>query len=237
MGQTITTYLFPTDNAPASAPAAKKQKVSAAGGKTKSKSTKAAASPSPGRRRESTTGSTTPLRIKTKSKARPSKAELDEAATTTSGTARLERWYVFYNQLVDYKDSHEGNCSVPQHFDENRPLGAWVGAQRQAKHKLDDGKKSALTLQQVKRLDEIGFDWGTRRVSFQKRYEQLVEYKKKHGGSCDVPEDDKEYPDLAKWVSIQRKNYGTWKKNPGKMGSSGMTQERVDKLAALGFKW
>lgn len=63
-------------------------------------------------------------------------------------------------------------------------------------------------------------------VQWNSIYERLKKYREKYGNCC-VPTRGYEDPQLAKWVSRQREyhNKGT------------LSQERIDKLNALGFSW
>ena len=68
-------------------------------------------------------------------------------------------------------------------------------------------------------------------VSWEERYNQLVEYKKDHN-NCNVPRKYKASPSLGKWVVSQRSHYMSKK--------SFMTAERIVKLHlmnSIGFIW
>jgi len=66
-------------------------------------------------------------------------------------------------------------------------------------------------------------------VSWDKRFEQLKEYKGQNG-HCNVPPRDKSYPQLATWVQSQRRVYNKTKR--GKL-----SPERINLLQGIGFKW
>ena len=68
-------------------------------------------------------------------------------------------------------------------------LGTWVLKQRQQYKQLQSGKSSWLSndqLERLKRLESIGFVWDTHDDIWNIRFEQLKEYKVKHG-NCMVP--------------------------------------------------
>lgn len=61
-------------------------------------------------------------------------------------------------QLADYKESN-GNCNVPTNYNEDPGLGRWVKEQRSQKKMQDEGKESKITLDQIAKLDRMGFKW------------------------------------------------------------------------------
>ena len=65
-------------------------------------------------------------------------------------------------------------------------------------------------------------------VSWEERFQQLVAFKELKG-HCNVPQHWSENKTLGKWVNSQRKSYS---EKP-----SCLTQERIQKLEALGFCW
>eukprot|EP00527_Entomoneis_sp_CCMP2396_P002689 CAMPEP_0198142290 /NCGR_PEP_ID=MMETSP1443-20131203/5117_1 /TAXON_ID=186043 /ORGANISM="Entomoneis sp., Strain CCMP2396" /LENGTH=363 /DNA_ID=CAMNT_0043805261 /DNA_START=317 /DNA_END=1405 /DNA_ORIENTATION=- len=73
------------------------------------------------------------------------------------------------------------------------------------------------------------FDSDPRETQWQNRYDELVEYH----GDCLVTKKDKENPALGFWMMTQRKQYKRFKE----MKSTGMNQDRIDKLESLGFDW
>lgn len=66
--------------------------------------------------------------------------------------AALDRWERRFMELVSYRKVH-GNCNVPAIYTENQKLGGWVGTQRKAR------LKGTLSNEQIRRLEEIGFEW------------------------------------------------------------------------------
>ena len=67
----------------------------------------------------------------------------------------------------------------------------------------------------------------TKPLSWEERFQQLVEYKEKHGHTV-VPQ---LYPELGMWVHRQRRDYK--KMVSGKKNY--MTQEKLEKLQSIGF--
>jgi hypothetical protein len=66
-----------------------------------------------------------------------------------------QAWEMRFEELVSYKQEY-GDCLVPKVW-ENQPLATWIGTQRTLR------KKSKLDAEKIKRLDELGFVWDTRK--------------------------------------------------------------------------
>mmetsp|Transcript_38311 Transcript_38311/g.86207 ORF Transcript_38311/g.86207 Transcript_38311/m.86207 type:complete len:111 (-) Transcript_38311:121-453(-) len=90
-----------------------------------------------------------------------------------------QQWNMMYLELEAYRDER-GNCNVPKRHGQ---LGTWVHHQRQAR------KKGKLSDERIRKLDDLGFDWGTNlgpQRSWDERLEELNKYMDEHG-NCDVP--------------------------------------------------
>ena len=128
-------------------------------------------------------------------------------------------------------------------YPENQTLSSWVYRQRLSGQRFKRGEESDMTLEHMKRLDEIGFIWDPKKSDewkaielrrkredaeqiWQKRYAQLVQFKAKKGHTR-VP---KVYPansGLSSWVFRQR---GVYKKMMNGEEVSGVTPERLKLL-------
>jgi hypothetical protein len=75
-------------------------------------------------------------------------------------------------------------------------------------------------------LNAIGFDWNPFVSTWEKRYKQLLTFKKQYG-HCNVPPTGKKNKSFASWISHQR----TLK------SKNGLSPERIRRLNALGFTW
>ena len=64
--------------------------------------------------------------------------------------ARAKNWDQMYQQLIVYKNNHNGNVNVPARHDQ---LGQWVHTQRVAY------KKKKMSKERVTLLNSIGFSW------------------------------------------------------------------------------
>jgi len=93
-------------------------------------------------------------------------------------------WDTRFDELVAYKKRH-GHCRVPQRMP---VLGRWGSTQRQQYKQLQSGKSTSMTNARLKRLESIGFVWDPLDDIWNMRFEQLKEYKAKHG-NCMVPQE------------------------------------------------
>ncbi|MCM2535180.1 Helicase associated domain protein [Neobacillus pocheonensis] len=63
-----------------------------------------------------------------------------------------DAWNTMFNLLKLFKEMN-GHCRVPDKYKENPQLGLWVGNQRR------NYKKKKLTVEQIQKLNNIGFVW------------------------------------------------------------------------------
>ena len=101
---------------------------------------------------------------------------------------------------------------------------------------MDEGKRSSMTERKVLALESIGFTWAKRKgdASWRFKYHELKDFAEKHG-TCDVPTKYAPNPALGRWVSTQRSEYKVFMQSGGR--SRHLTQEKIDMLNSLGFKW
>lgn len=125
-------------------------------------------------------------------------------------------WEYQFLELVRFKEEY-GHCEVPR----KHPLGSWVSNQRQRR------RTGQLRKERIERLDKIGFVWSVRpRGELDEYIDQLLDYRKFYG-HVDVPQQDKKYRKLGRWVNDQR----TKKKN------GTLSKEYEDRLNEIGFIW
>ncbi len=129
-------------------------------------------------------------------------------------------WEKMLHLLLQYKQTH-GDCLVPQRWKENRGLADWVSDQRTAFH------RGRLTLERVRGLDEIGFDWDPLGNRWEAMFQKLVEFKNDHGHT-NVPQGSSKYAALATWVHGQR---------AAKRYNRAIIAERGKRLDEIGFVW
>jgi hypothetical protein len=149
-----------------------------------------------------------------------------------------------FQKLSAYKKVHK-NTMVPTQYDEDPPLGRWVGKQR-SKYKNDDMLPSRITL-----LNSTGFVWGVDdkgrnrdNEQWMKMFQKLVAYKKVHETTLVpykqnkdrklgihenilVPTKYRAGPKLGIWVNNQRRIFKNNK----------LLQARFDMLDSVGFVW
>merc|ERR1712232_363070 len=146
-----------------------------------------------------------------------------------SWTKKLKQVYelqLTYGQNFDM-------VNLPTLDDKTKQLRNWICDQR-AQYKLyQEGKKSTLTPERIKALNDVQFDWGERSTPWSSRFEELRQYKLLHG-DCLVPQLYEENPQLGTWVKAQRRHGKLFQ--IGKGGSS-MTFDRYKKLDEIGFVW
>ena len=85
-------------------------------------------------------------------------------------------------------------------------------------------KKGSLKLEYINRMNSIAFDWDPFNNQWQKRFDELCEFKKANG-HCNVPRDYHESRLLATWTQEQRTQYS----------QNRLNQKRIEKLNDIGF--
>ena len=121
--------------------------------------------------------------------------------------------------LKQYK-ARNGDCRVPKEYKEadGYNLGLWVGTQR--------SRKSKLSSERRRRLDELGFVWNPFEGDWENGFGRLKQYKARVG-NCLVPQGYKEADgyNLGNWARTQRAS------------KSKLSSERRGRLDELGFVW
>jgi glutaredoxin len=144
-------------------------------------------------------------------------------------------WDTRRKELVTYKLLNNGSTNVPRKFPSNKPLGIWVKTQRYQYKLLQDRKKSSMTTERIKSLNELDFEWVCVKTSasWVERRKELATYKQQHNGSTNVPQHHLPNQPLANWVNTQRIQYKLFQENE----NSHMTTERIKSLNELDFEW
>lgn len=189
------------------------------------------------------------------SEIQPTERELESAVNRRQKEA-LQQWYGKLNELNQYRIA-KGHCNVPQQYPPNPQLGIvssvsstfcfvtmvhtqslfrvqWVNKQRMEKKFMDDGEKSSMTEDRKLQLEKIGFTWAKRKgdYSWNEKFRELEDFKREHG-HVDVPTKYEENKALGRWVSTQRSQYKLFIQGE----RSHMTQDRLDELVSIGFKF
>ena len=126
-----------------------------------------------------------------------------------TATERFERlWNEMFERLKAYRLDN-GNCHVPQHYEDDPSLGIWVACQRVAFN------KGRLSEHRLVKLRSIQFNWGktlssgrdesARDVLWMEYYKQLARFQQKHG-HCLVATTYRQGKDraLGTWICKQR---------------------------------
>ena len=118
---------------------------------------------------------------------------------------QAENWTEKFEELLRFREEN-GHCLVPNCHPENPALAQWTKRQRyQYKLKMD-GKRSTITDERVRALDEAGFVWDSHKAVWAERLEELKEFKKQYK-HCNVPSRYKPNHQLAIWVKRQRRQW------------------------------
>ena len=126
-------------------------------------------------------------------------------------------------ETLRYKES-TGNSNTPMSYKTatGYRLGSWQNDQR------DNYRKGKLSLERIKRLEELGFKWEIIEELFEKGFQETLLYKETTG-TPNAPrnyETDEGYR-LGIWQKTQRYKY-----NIGKL-----SEKRIEQLEAIGFTW
>lgn len=132
-----------------------------------------------------------------------------------------ESWNRVYMLLCKYKEEH-GHLKIPT---DTVIEGVKLGVRAHSLRKRH--KEGALSLDKIKKLEVIGFDFDPHSDKWNRNYDLLCKYKSIHG-HCNVPK-GYIYRGVATgtWCNTQRQQY--------KQGK--LSQERIAKLESIGFVW
>jgi hypothetical protein len=108
-----------------------------------------------------------------------------------------EHWNSMFERLLSYKEKN-GDCNVPQKYEEDTGLGLWVMNQRISR------RKGRLSEDRIAKLDSIGFTWDPHDDNWNSMFEQLLSYKERNG-DCKVPLRYEKDKSLGCWVFDQKK--------------------------------
>ena len=130
--------------------------------------------------------------------------------------------------LKRFKETH-GHASVS--IREDKSLGQFCNKTRHTRKNPGNGKQ--LTDERIAAFDALGFIWTSKEYitrSFDERIEDLEEYKRTHSHlNVKIHEDSS----LAQFCVDVRRSLNQFEKD----GKRKLTEERMGKLDALGFKW
>jgi hypothetical protein len=149
-------------------------------------------------------------------------AQIDDGVDILMLDVRQLQWDEKYLLLTRFQE-REGHCQVPSsHTEDGGNLGRWVNTQRQL------NRKEKLDSERQRRLEEIGFEWGsTFAATWDEMYALLQQFKKREG-HCNVP----------RWHTENGANLGTWiKKQRLLKKKETIDTDRETRLEEIGFEW
>ena len=133
-----------------------------------------------------------------------------------------------------------------RHVEDGERLGVWVTKQRMryrarewSEAERKKKKVSALSDEEVERLERLGLVWDPLGEQQERMYSLLATYREREGHT-NVP--DKHVEDgerLGGWVTNQRKRYKAreWSEAERKKRISALSDEEVGRLEGLGMSW
>ncbi|CAJ1959532.1 unnamed protein product [Cylindrotheca closterium] len=139
------------------------------------------------------------------------------------------QWDQQYQELLKFQERH-GHCIVPHTYDPNPSLARWAKRQRYQYVQKLEHKKSGMSNARQRKLDAVGFVWDLQMTAWRQHFNDLVDYKQKHG-DCNVPSRYTENPPLGMWAKCQRRQYRLYCSNQ----PSRLTSERFQLLKNLGL--
>lgn len=139
------------------------------------------------------------------------------------------RWEQGYALAAVYAQEY-GNLDVPRDYKtaDGKTLGRWIQNQELAY------EQKKLSADQIKRLETIGMQWGSR---YDRQWNEVYQAAKRYfeaNGNLDIPVAyiSPEGYALGKWVRRQQYAY----RNPEKSNAI-LSQERIELLDAIGMQW
>lgn len=148
---------------------------------------------------------------------------------------RLRELKSFHNEQEKENSKTSGNSGIHAPSSHAGPLGKWCARMRSYHRQLRMGTFEGSdhhrerTEQRIEHLRKIGLQFDDnpqQAVSWEERFQQLLVFKQRHG-HCNCPQHWSENKELGVWVNSQRRYHNEKR----------MTQDRIDKLEAVGFVW
>lgn len=169
-------------------------------------------------------------------------SEKKNTADNAKSKKRKARKFTFEERIEQLEQfiKDNGHCAVSQRYEKDTSLGNWANDIRKAYRCVRLGKKPdrPLTFDMILQLESMGFKWKLQdhEAQFEQHLAELAEFKRVHG-HCDVPAKYEKNPQLGNWINNMRQSYKARSSGGTTRPRRGLTQERVDKLEALGFRW
>ena len=132
-----------------------------------------------------------------------------------------------YDLLKQYRDEHGDINSMPKDYVDEQtgiPLYSWLNGLRYARNHPEAKKKSVITADDVKKLEDLGIIWD---IEFQTFYDIAKAYYEENGNL-----------EIARHKKINGKWIGSWLENERKKYHEGkLSQEEIQKLELIGMVW
>mmetsp|Transcript_20205 Transcript_20205/g.43976 ORF Transcript_20205/g.43976 Transcript_20205/m.43976 type:complete len:721 (-) Transcript_20205:259-2421(-) len=157
--------------------------------------------------------------------------ELNSSGKVKFRAYQAENWTEKFDELLKFREE-TGHCLVPNSHPQNPALAQWTKRQRYQYKLKQEGKRSTITDERVRALEEAGFIWDSHKAVWSERLEELKSFKREFN-HCNVPSRYQRNHQLAIWVKRQRRQ---WKNKMDQL-SHCMTDERQQALEAVGFVW
>jgi len=128
-----------------------------------------------------------------------------------------EQWIKGFEKLQQFF-TREQHCLVKRgHFEGKFNLASWVSNQR--------SRKDNLTLEQINKLEELGFVWDGHETAWENGLGKLKQFYEREGHCLVVRGHKEDNYKLDIWVTTQRSK------------KDNLSSERIKRLDALGFSW
>ena len=160
--------------------------------------------------------------------ARQRKEEQEEQAPKPRGKNKT-----FDERIEDLKLSKETHGHVNVSIPVDQSLAKFCAQVRHAHNNPGKSKSKKLTIENIARLDALGFNWTSQEyvtMSFDKRIKDLEKYKRTHGHLSVEGEEDNS---LYQFCADVRYSLNKLEKDDTRK----LTEKRMAVLHALGFKW
>jgi len=155
------------------------------------------------------------------------------------------KWKVVYVPVTSFEQrcrdleafkSEFGHCNVSH----KNSLGNWCSNMRFYYNQKQQGltPKRNLTQDQIERLEEIGLKWKLSRLTeiFEQHCHDLEAFKSEFG-HCNVSQRYSVNPTLGKWCSTKMRCAYNNKIQQGLTPKRNLTQDQIERLEEIGFKW
>ncbi|KAL3941299.1 MAG: hypothetical protein SGBAC_004322 [Bacillariaceae sp.] len=144
-------------------------------------------------------------------------------------------WAGHIKELKKFKETF-GHCNVRRTQTEFITLSYWIRRVRGLYKLRQSGKRTTLTDERIKELEDLGFGWegwsANRADIFQTRIEELKDFSRQHG-HCRLPASYPENLPLKSWVNATRQKYRQQREG----GRCTLTPKQIKELESVGFEW